>query len=290
VSQRRHPESYLRKIAELGEAGRDRVRQGRALQQQSQGGGAAGHVGRRAHVATPVQTCDLPTLAIVRGLGPVVMKLSASVASVTAALVLLMAPPTRAAQGSVDPLSLVVAPGASLELDGDSSLHRYSAKAHGMEAVVGLDSARVPTAAQALDLEGLVRGHFIKTFHLFVPVDQLSSGEKGLDANMRKALKGDRYKQIRFQMDSYDVLAAPTGTAILAVALHGRLSLAGVERKIDVAAAGVRVRDGLEISGSKDLLMTDYQIKPPTMMLGAIRTKNLITVKFNATLEREHTQ
>ena len=51
-----------------------------------------------------------------------------------------------------------------------------------------------------------MRGHFIKTFHLVVPVDKLSSGEKGLDANMRKALKGDRYKQIRFQMDSYDVL------------------------------------------------------------------------------------
>jgi hypothetical protein len=219
-----------------------------------------------------------------------VTKLLAAVASVPAALVLLVASPIRAAPESVHPLSLVVAPGASLELDGDSSLHRYSAKAHGMEAGVGLDSARVPTAAQASDLEGLVRGHFIKTFHLFVPVDQLSSGEKGLDANMRKALKGDRYKQIRFQMDSYDVLASTAGTTTLAVTLHGRLSLAGVERKIDVVAAGVRVRDGLTISGSKDLLMTDYQIKPPTMMLGAIKTKNLITVKFNATLERDRTQ
>jgi hypothetical protein len=34
---------------------------------------------------------------------------------------------------------LAVAPGASLELDGDSTLHRYSAKAHGMEVDVGLD-------------------------------------------------------------------------------------------------------------------------------------------------------
>ena len=217
------------------------------------------------------------------------MTRTASVVLAAAASVLLTALPTRAATESAHALSLVVAPGASLELDGDSSLHRYSAKAHGIEAGVGLDSARAPTAAQASDLEGLVRGHFVKTFHLFVPVDQLSSGEKGLDANMRKALKGDRYKQIRFQMDSYDVLGPP-GTKTLTVVLHGRLSLAGVERKIDVAAAGVRVRDGLAISGSKDLLMTDYQIKPPTMMLGAIKTKNLITVKFNATLEREKTQ
>ena len=212
----------------------------------------------------------------------------ASAVLVAGAFVLLVAMPTRGGQGGGGALSLVVAPGASLELDGDSSLHRYSAKAHGMEAGVGLDSARVPTAIEASDLEGLVRGHFIKTFHLSVPVDQLRSGEKGLDANMRKALKGDRYKQIRFQMDSYEVLGPPAA-ATLTVVLHGRLSLAGVERKIDVTATAVRVDDGLAISGSKDLLMTDYQIKPPTMMLGAIKTKDLITVKFNATLERAKT-
>lgn len=174
-----------------------------------------------------------------------------------------------------------------MELDGDSSLHRYSAKAQGMQAGVGIDPARVATVAQASDLEALIRAHFIKTFHLTVPVDKLSSGEKGLDANMRKALKGNQYKDIRFQMNSYDVLASPGGGAGMSLMLHGRLSLAGVERKIDVGVTGVRVKDGIRISGSKDLLMTDYQIKPPTMMLGAIKTKNLITVKFNATLQKE---
>ena len=212
----------------------------------------------------------------------------ASAVLAAGAFVLLVAMPTRGGQGAASAISLVVGPEASLELDGDSSLHRYSAKAHGIEAGIGLDPARVPTAVEASDMEGLVRGHFIKTFHLLVPVDQLSSGEKGLDANMRKALKGDRYKQIRFQMDSYEVVG-PAGKDTLTVLLHGRLSLAGVERKIDVTATGVRVHDGLAISGSKDLLMTDYQIKPPTMMLGAIKTKDLITVKFNATVEREKT-
>ncbi len=41
--------------------------------------------------------------------------------------------------------------------------------------------------------------------------------------------------------------------------------------------------------GSKDLLMTDYQVKPPTMMFGAIKTANLIRVKLNAT-QRNATQ
>jgi hypothetical protein len=204
---------------------------------------------------------------------------------VPAALLVLMTWPARDGLTSAVERGLTLAPGASLELDGDSSLHRYSAKAHGMRVIADLDAARVASAAQPPDLEALIRGHFIRTFQLFVPVAELDSGERGLDDNMRKALKGDRFKEIRFEMDSYDV-APPTGGPALSLTLHGRLSLAGVERKIDVSAIGVRVEDGFQVTGSKDLLMTDYQIKPPTMMLGAVKTKNLITVKFSATLER----
>ena len=183
-------------------------------------------------------------------------------------------------------VSLAVAPGASLELDGDSTLHRYSAKAHGIEVGLDVDPARATAAEQPSDVEGLIRGHFVRTFQLMVPVDKLSSGERGLDENMHKALKGNQYKQIRFRMESYDVLAPSVAGAAFVVAMHGRLSLAGVERKVDVNATGVRLKGSIQLSGSKDLLMTDYQIKPPTMMLGAIKTANLITVKFNATIQK----
>jgi hypothetical protein len=165
---------------------------------------------------------------------------------------------------------LTLAPGATLELDGDSSLHRYSAAA----------------ATPPLDLERLIREHFVKSFALVVPVDQLSSGEKALDENMRKALKGARYKDIRFRMDSYDVRMPSPTAAAFGITLHGRMSLAGVERRIDVAATCVQVGEGLRLSGSKELLMTDYQIKPPTLMFGAIKTADLITIRFNATLQK----
>ena len=207
------------------------------------------------------------------------------IALVAGTLLALLTLPAKDGLTSPAASTLTLAPGASLELDGDSSLHRYSAKAHGVRASAGLDAGRLASAAQSPDLEALIRGHFIRTFQLVVPVAELSSGERGLDDNMRKALKGDRFKEIRFQMDSYDV-APPSGGPAIAVTLHGRLSLAGVERKIDVGAMGARVKDGFQVTGSKDLLMTDYQIKPPTMMLGAIKTKNLITVKFHATLQR----
>jgi len=201
---------------------------------------------------------------------------------------LLLVPWSLRAEPNVPPrgISLAVAPGASLELDGDSTLHRYSAKAHGMEVEVGLDPTTAAGAQGAPNLEALILGHHVRMFELRVPVDQLTSGEKGLDQNMRKALKGGQYRQIRFQMDSYDVTPPRSGGPAFAVMLHGRLSLAGVERKVDVGATAVPSQGSIRISGSKDLLMTDYQIKPPVLMLGAIKTANLITVKFNATLQR----
>ena len=190
---------------------------------------------------------------------------------------------TVAANGSI---SIAVDPGATLELDGDSTLHKYSAKADGIAAQVGVDAARAASVSSALGIEALIRGHFVSKFELAVVVDKLHSGDNGLDKNMRKALKGDQYKEIRFRMDSYDVLGPPTSGAPLTIVLHGRLSLAGVERKIDVQAVGAPVRDSVRLAGSKGLLMTDYGITPPKMMLGTIKTANLITVKFNATLRK----
>lgn len=198
---------------------------------------------------------------------------------------LLSASPARAdttpANGSI-----AIDPGATLELDGDSTLHKYSAKADGIAAQIGIDAPRAAAVGAPLGVEPLIRGHFVSKFELTVVVDKLHSGDAGLDKNMRKALKGDQYKEIRFRMDSYDVPGPPTVGAPLTIVLHGRLSLAGVERKIDVQAAGTSVRDGVRLTGSKALLMTDYGITPPKMMLGTIKTANLITVKFNATLRK----
>jgi polyisoprenoid-binding protein YceI len=182
--------------------------------------------------------------------------------------------------------ALTFAPGATLELDGDSSLHRYSAKARRIEIAVALDDARAAVGSPPRDLETLIREHFVRSFTLVVPVDQLSSGDKGLDENMRKALKATQYREIQFRMESYDVRTPSSGAAVFTVTLHGPLSLAGVERRIDVVATCVRAGEGLRLSGSKELLMTDYQIKPPTLVFGAIKTADLITVKFNATLRK----
>lgn len=85
---------------------------------------------------------------------------------------------------------VVAAPGASLELEGDSTLRRYGARATEWTVEVRVDAARVAATAQSLDVEGLIRGHFIDVFALVVPVDKLGSGDGRLDRHLHEALAG----------------------------------------------------------------------------------------------------
>jgi polyisoprenoid-binding protein YceI len=202
-------------------------------------------------------------------------------------LVLLALLVNAASPAPPDACKVIAAPGASLELEGDSTLRRYGARASQWTVEVGVDAARVAAARQSLDVEALIRGHFIDAFALVVPVDKLASGDGRLDRHLHEALAADRHDEIRFRMDSYDVAGEPAPGTALVVTLHGRLTVAGSERPVDVAASGLRVRGGIRFRGRKDLLMTDYGIKPATLMLGAIKAANRVTVKFDVTLDRE---
>jgi hypothetical protein len=181
----------------------------------------------------------------------------------------------------------IVAEGVSLELEGDSSLHRYHAKADQVDLAVGVDVAHVAALGSAPDLEALVRDHGVTAFRMIVRVDRLRSGRKGLDANLSKALHADQFPEIRFVMGSYDVAPSSGAGAALTVVVHGRLSLAGVERAIDVGATAVRVGGGLRFSGNKTLSMKDFRVEPPKMMLGAIKTSDAVTVRLAVTLRRQ---
>ncbi|MEO8211707.1 MAG: YceI family protein, partial [Myxococcales bacterium] len=145
-------------------------------------------------------------------------------------------------------------------------------------------SSTAPHASPREKVEALIRGRHLKSFDLFVPVEKLKSGDKGLDTNMWKALKSDKFKDIGFHMESYEVRPTGAAGAAFTLAMKGRLTIAGIEQPVEVMVNAFEVTGGLRVAGSKDLLMTDYQIKPPTMMLGTIKTKNLITVKFDVQL------
>src|SRR5208282_1183291 len=176
---------------------------------------------------------------------------------------------------------LVLQPQSKLWLEGDSTLHKYSSSAAQIQFTA--DSPSAAETGASLKVDEVVNRGLVKNLRVVVPVDQLRSGEKGLDKNMVKALKGADYPNIVFKMDSYKIIVDTVPAKISAT---GTLSIAGVEKSITLNADVKSQDDRIIIDGKQPLLMTDFGIKPPTLMLGAIKVDNHITVKFHLELEQ----
>jgi hypothetical protein len=170
-----------------------------------------------------------------------------------------------------------------LWLEGDSTLHKYRLDAKELDVRFGEGS---PVGNPAL--ETLVDHNGIKTLDVRIAVAKLTSGEGGLDDNMRKALDADKHPEIRFQMDSYQASRAGTAGSAgvdLSLAIKGRLQIAGVEKPIELEAAATHDGTALHVTGVKQLLMTDYGIKKPTFMLGMMSVSDPIAVHFDLKLD-----
>ena len=121
---------------------------------------------------------------------------------------------------------------------------------------------------------------------LQIPVLSIDSGKGKMDKKMRKLLKADDYPEIIFELTNLEVTASPeTGKAQVQLKTMGNVKVAGVEKTIALEVIGNLEPNGtIRFSGSKKLLMTDFNIKPPTMFFGRLKTGNEITVYFEIAL------
>jgi polyisoprenoid-binding protein YceI len=188
-------------------------------------------------------------------------------ATVLAAATLSAAPTPQTAPLAMDTARVTIA--------GTSNVHNYSA---------WTDTVRVTrvTLAARVDADtfwdDIVKPGSLEGFEVAIPAATLTSPRAGLDKNMYKALKVDAYHDITFRLARLE--RAATG-ALMAV---GTLRIAGVEREVVLALTTERRDAGLLVKGEVALLMTDYGIKPPTAMLGMLKTDPKVTVTFETVL------
>lgn len=168
----------------------------------------------------------------------------------------------------------------TLELWGDSTLRRYSAKTRELRAVIEVADG----VEESAELESVVRAGHVKRVELSAPIKGLTSGDATLDRDMAKALKSDRFETVRFLADSFQVGPPSAPRAPSELVVRGRLTVAGVERTIVMTMSASPTRDGLRVVGSQNILMSDYGIEPPTFLFGALKAADLVVVKFDVEL------
>ena len=162
------------------------------------------------------------------------------------------------------PRNLTLAKESRLWLEGTSTVRSFKCNATKIEvAVVG-----EPTAAPA---------DVVKSASLTVPVAQLDCGNKTMNEHMRKALKAEANPQIAWKMTSYEVQGSN-------VIIAGSLTIAGKENSIELRGTGSSENGVLRLKGSKQFKMTEYGVKPPSLMLGTMKVGDPVTVSFDLVL------
>lgn len=166
-------------------------------------------------------------------------------------------------------VELTLAPSSVLWIEGDSTLHPYSSTSTAVAAALALEAPG--DAAGALAAKAPARMTFT------VPVASLKSAHGGLDKNLRKTLDAAAHPDITFTLRSYKVDGA-------SVTAEGELRVAGKSRAV-LLSSRLEARGGaLFLEGAQPLKMTDFGIKPPTMMLGAVKTSDDVTVRWRLEL------
>jgi len=191
-----------------------------------------------------------------------------------AALALITVPGMIAWTQMHAPLRLQTA--SKLSVSGTSTVRSFECQAKSFGATV---DAVLPDAVAAV-LSG-ERG--VGAVELKVPVEQLDCRNGTMNEHMLKAIKASEFKDIVFTVSSYDLAKATDGAR---VTLHGCLTLGGVQKDIQIEADVKSAPDGaLLVSGKYALKMTDYNLKPPKLMLGAMKVNELVSVNFDLLLK-----
>jgi len=161
--------------------------------------------------------------------------------------------------------------GVKLIIEGTSNIHDWD-----MKSDKGYCSSLFD-----ITKEGALNG--VSFINFTVPAESLKSEHSGMDKNTYKALNTAKYSNISFTASS--VTVKPVGTVGYILTAKGRLTISGVTKDVVLTANGTMNADkSISYTGAYKIKMTDYNVEPPSLMLGAIKTGEFVNVKFDLLL------
>lgn len=163
---------------------------------------------------------------------------------------------------------------SELRIDGDSNVRSWGADANVMNGTLIL------TGVEELTLESLTP-ESIQQVQLNVVVEELDSGTGGLNKNMYKYLKGEDYPNISFELSEITSVDIQDDRAMITAT--GVINAAGKDHEITMNIEATSNGNAITFIGEQDLLMTNFDIDPPTAVFGTVRSHDEIKIKFNTT-------
>lgn len=156
---------------------------------------------------------------------------------------------------------------STITILGTSNLHNWESKASKINGAFTLTASK--------DVQSLV---------IKIPVKSIKSGKSPMDNITYETFDAEKNPLITFQLA--DALSPVLdANKEVHVTLIGNLTMAGVTRKISFKAVGKSITKGVyKFSASVPLKMSDFKMKPPTAMFGAMKVGDGVTLKLDITI------
>jgi polyisoprenoid-binding protein YceI len=172
--------------------------------------------------------------------------------------------------------------GNSVKIDGTSTIHDWTVQGGIIGGSMELDSAFVsdPTKAQP--------GKIPAKVNVVIPVRTLKSGNGKMDTVMYQAMKQQDHPRIEYHLNELTLKETPKAAdSPYNFDSKGHLVVAGVTNAVSFPVTMTRSDKVLKVSGTTKTKMTQFGIKPPTL-IGILSTGDDVTLKFDwATAEKE---
>lgn len=159
---------------------------------------------------------------------------------------------------------------STMQIEGTSTLHDWTADVEKFSSYINFDTAA---------LEADNKSNPVTSLSLTIPVESIESGKGGMNRRMYDALKSDDFPNIMFQMDSAELANADSSSMNLNI--EGNLTVAGSSNTITLPVTGEQQNDGsFKFTGKYEINMKDYNVDPPSAMLGTIKAGEKVTISF----------
>jgi hypothetical protein len=167
---------------------------------------------------------------------------------------------------------LSLQPESRIWVKGTSTVRDYTCSAR----TIAADVVTSESAEPALPLDRLVQ-----RAEVTVAIAGIDCGNGTMNDHMRKALRITDHPQVSFQLENY---AIENDNALR---LTGILTMAGRALPVEFTGTVTEREDGMvRVEATRQIRMTEWGIKPPTLMLGTLKVHDPVTIGVDLLLKR----
>lgn len=161
-----------------------------------------------------------------------------------------------------------VAAGSNIKVTGTSNLHDWE-----MNAKTFTCDANLVFKGDALQ--------DINSLNFILPVKNLKSKESLMDTRAYKALNEEKFDKMTFKLTEATVLPGKV------VKVTGNLTISGVTNLVTIQSNYVvNADESITFKGTRKMKMSDFKIKAPSFMMGALKTGDALTIDIQLKLAK----